>query len=205
MKEIVIVGYSGHAFVACDIFQAQKRTIVAYCDHSEKQINPYRLVYWGMEQNPENILRLAYYDYFIAVGDNGIRRKITQGLMQTLQPPTQAIHPTAIVSELTTIEAGVMLGANCVVNPLATIGQGTICNTSSVIEHECKVGNFCHIAPAAVLCGNVTIGDGAFIGANAVVKPNIRIGRNATIGAGAVVLSDIPDHAVVVGNPARIR
>lgn len=205
LKEVVIIGYAGHGFVACDILQASGRVITAYCDQSQKETNPFQLPYWGMEASPENLLRLPYYDYFIAIGDNGIRRKITQYLASILQPPTSAIHPTAIIAQHTNIEEGVMIGARAIINPLASIGLGTICNTASIIEHECRVGKFCHIAPAAVLCGNVSIGDGTFIGANAVIKPNTNIGRNVTVGAGAVVLSSLPDHAIVVGNPARIR
>jgi len=45
---------------------------------------------------------------------------------------------------------------------------------------------------------------GASIGANATVLPGITIGEHAMIGAGAVVTHDVPPHAKVVGNPARI-
>jgi UDP-2-acetamido-3-amino-2,3-dideoxy-glucuronate N-acetyltransferase len=45
---------------------------------------------------------------------------------------------------------------------------------------------------------------GASIGANATVLPGITIGEFAMIGAGAVVTHDVPPHAKVVGNPARI-
>ncbi|MBC3882227.1 N-acetyltransferase [Undibacterium sp. LX40W] len=45
---------------------------------------------------------------------------------------------------------------------------------------------------------------GASIGANATLLPGITIGRYAMIGAGSVVTKDVPDHALVVGNPARI-
>ena len=48
------------------------------------------------------------------------------------------------------------------------------------------------------------VGPGASIGANAVVLPGVRIGRRAMVGAGAVVVRDVPAHAIVVGNPARI-
>lgn len=45
---------------------------------------------------------------------------------------------------------------------------------------------------------------GASIGANATILPGLTIGANAMVGAGAVVTKDVPDNAVVVGNPARI-
>ena len=45
---------------------------------------------------------------------------------------------------------------------------------------------------------------GATIGANATIICGNTIGRYAFIGAGAVVTKDVPDHALVLGNPARI-
>jgi UDP-2-acetamido-3-amino-2,3-dideoxy-glucuronate N-acetyltransferase len=44
---------------------------------------------------------------------------------------------------------------------------------------------------------------GATVGANATVICGVTVGRWAFVGAGAVVTVDIPDHALVVGNPAR--
>lgn len=46
---------------------------------------------------------------------------------------------------------------------------------------------------------------GASIGANATILPGIRIGQNALIGAGAVVTKDVPENAIVIGNPAFIK
>jgi acetyltransferase-like isoleucine patch superfamily enzyme len=42
------------------------------------------------------------------------------------------------------------------------------------------------------------------IGANATIMGGITIGKNAMVGAGSLVLKDVPDNAVVIGNPARI-
>jgi len=44
---------------------------------------------------------------------------------------------------------------------------------------------------------------GASLGANATILAGVTIGRYALIGAGAVIIEDVPDHAIVVGNPAR--
>ncbi len=46
------------------------------------------------------------------------------------------------------------------------------------------------------------LGDGASVGANATILCGINVGRYAFVGAGAVVLKDVPDFAIMVGNPA---
>jgi UDP-2-acetamido-3-amino-2,3-dideoxy-glucuronate N-acetyltransferase len=46
---------------------------------------------------------------------------------------------------------------------------------------------------------------GASIGANATILPGLEIGQGAMVGAGAVVTRPVPPHAIVTGNPARIR
>ena len=50
----------------------------------------------------------------------------------------------------------------------------------------------------------ITIKKGASIGANATILPGITIGKNAMVGAGSVVTKDVPENAVVAGNPAKI-
>lgn len=50
-----------------------------------------------------------------------------------------------------------------------------------------------------------TVRKGASIGANATILPGLEIGTGAVVGAGAVVTRSVPAHAVVAGNPARIR
>jgi len=45
---------------------------------------------------------------------------------------------------------------------------------------------------------------GASVGANATILAGLRIGEGAMVGAGAVVTKDVPDFAIVVGNPARV-
>ena len=45
---------------------------------------------------------------------------------------------------------------------------------------------------------------GASIGANATLLPGVTVGEGAMVGAGSVVTCDVPDHALVVGSPARV-
>ncbi len=52
--------------------------------------------------------------------------------------------------------------------------------------------------------GPVRLKAGCWIGTGAAILPNVTIGRNAVVAANAVVTKDVPDHAVVAGNPARV-
>ena len=49
-----------------------------------------------------------------------------------------------------------------------------------------------------------TLGDNVTLGANVVIIGDVTIGNNVIVGAGSVVVKDVPDNAIVVGNPARI-
>lgn len=48
------------------------------------------------------------------------------------------------------------------------------------------------------------IGSHCIIGINSIVLPGVRIGDHCIVGAGAVVTKDVPPHAIVAGNPAKI-
>ena len=50
----------------------------------------------------------------------------------------------------------------------------------------------------------IVIGDYAWVAISAIVLPGVTIGRGAVVGAGAVVSKDVPDYAVVAGNPATV-
>ncbi|QIB91980.1 acyltransferase [Methanosarcina mazei] len=49
-----------------------------------------------------------------------------------------------------------------------------------------------------------TVKEGASIGGNATILPEITIGKRAMVGAGSVVTKDVPNNAIVIGNPARV-
>ena len=77
-----------------------------------------------------------------------------------------------------------------------------------VINHCSVIGKNCTIMQGVTIGkntkGSPVIGDNVFIGANALVIGKVVVGNNVCIGAGSVVVKDVPDNAVVVGNPAKI-
>jgi sugar O-acyltransferase (sialic acid O-acetyltransferase NeuD family) len=201
---MILIGYSGHAFVVCGILKAAGKKVTGYCDMAEKENNPFGLQYFGTENSETGLAAIKEHGYFIAVGDNRLRKKIYDGLQRNKLASGNAKHPSAVIDPSANIAAqGIMIAANVTINPLASIATGIICNTGCIIEHECVVGEFAHIGPGAVLCGNVRIGDGTFVGANAVIRQGVTVGKNVMIGAGAVVVRDVPDNVTVVGVPAK--
>lgn len=50
----------------------------------------------------------------------------------------------------------------------------------------------------------IYIGSNVWLGASVTVGAGVTIGRNSVIGAGSVVLTDIPEHSVAVGTPAKV-
>lgn len=203
---MIVIGYSGHAYVACNILDNAGKKVLSYCDKEEKSSNPLQLEYLGDENDASVQQKIKATNFFIAVGDNRIRRKVYESLKAQQLFPVNAIDPSAIIAKNAKIaEHNVMICAGVVINPLAEIGNGVICNTSATIEHECRIGDFAHIGPGAVLCGNVTVGEETFIGAGAVVRQGIKIGKNAMIGMGSVVVKDIADGETVLGNPSRLK
>lgn len=203
-ESVVLIGYSGHAYVVADIVLRNGGSMVGYCEREEKTDNPYALPYLGPESSERAREIMRRYPFFVAIGDNAIRQRVAEQALQAgARALTTIVHLSASISATAQLADGVLVAAGAVINPLASIGRGVICNSACVVEHECRVGDYAHIAPGAVLTGNVSVGDGAFVGANAVVRPGVRIGAGAIIGAGAVVLHDVPAGTIVVGNPAR--
>lgn len=202
MKNIAVIGYSGHAYVALDTAREIDIDVQYYCERVENKFNPYRLRYIGFES--ETGFDWSSVDAFIlGIGNNVIRKKVADLVLSKKKEILNIIHPLAAVSLTSKFGTGNFISINTIVSAFTEIGNFCILNSGCIVEHECKIADAVHLAPGVVLTGNVSIGENSFIGANAVVKQGINIGRNVTVGAGSVVLKDIPQNEIWVGNPAR--
>jgi acetyltransferase EpsM len=137
----------------------------------------------------------------ISIGNNKNRQNIANKIATNY---LIAIHPNSNIARDVAIEEGTVIMAGAIINPDVSIGKHCIINTGSVVDHDCIISDFVHISPNATLAGNVYVGEGTHVGIGAVVIPKISIGKWVTIGAGAVIIKDVPDFAVVVGNPGKI-
>lgn len=138
-----------------------------------------------------------------------------------------------VVWHLAQVRADASVGDDCVIGRGAYIGTGVRVGdrckvqNSALVYEPARLADGVFIGPAAVLTNDrypravtpdgrlkraddwepagVAVGRGASIGAAAVCLPGIHVGVWAVVAAGAVVTRDVPDYALVLGNPARFH
>lgn len=137
---------------------------------------------------------------------------------------TSAIGEGTSIWQYCVILAGASIGANCNICSHVFIENDVIIGDRVTVKcgvqlwDGMRVENDVFIGPNATFTNDplprsrkrpdifseTVIRAGASIGANATVLPGLSIGRNAMVAAGSVVTRDVPAHAIVKGNPARI-
>lgn len=190
---MIVIGASGHAKVVIEIAEQRGYTIDAVYDQDQSKV---RILSHFVTQTLDIDAR---NEYCIAIGDNQIRKKISQEL--TSRFCEALIHKSAIISPSATIGKGSIVMAGAIINAEARIGKHVIINSGAIIEHDCVIEDYAHISPNASLAGDVTVKECAQVGIGASVIQGITIGQNALVGAGAAIIDDVPKNTVTVGVP----
>lgn len=131
------------------------------------------------------------------------------------------------------IRSGTIIGENCIIGKSVFIDSNTQIGKNSKIQnhaliyHQAIIEDGVFIGPNVCFANDlrprainpngsqkgtsdwradmIKIGYGASIGAHSVIIPGLTIGRWAMAGSGSVITHDVPDYALVYGNPARVR
>ena len=200
MKQLVIIGASGHGKVVADIAKQCGYEQISFLDDNATAnvCGGYPVV--------GKCSDFAEYDcdLFVAIGNPLIREKFLKMLLNAGKRIPVLIHPHASVAASASIDVGTVVVAGAVVNPDAVIGKGCIINTCSSVDHDCVLGDYVHVAVGAHVAGTVQIGDRTWIGAGATVSNNVSICPDCMISAGAVVVKDICEKGTYIGVPARM-
>ena len=146
--------------------------------------------------------------------------------------PDVSVGPRTSIWHRAQVMTGARIGAECVIGRDAFIDEGVVIGdrvkiqNAALVYHGVTVEDGVFIGPNAILTNDrfpraitasgelaraedwqvspIILRLGSSIGAGAVVVAGCTVGRFATVGAGAVVTRDVPDHALVAGNPARL-
>jgi acetyltransferase EpsM len=192
-----IYGASGHGKVIFDILKSRNIQIDSIFDDNIKleEFLGFKVIH---EPNEDELKTPSV----LAIGNNVIRKQVAHRFTGLIGEAVS--HSSAIISDDVELAAGSLVMPGAIINAGSKIGKHCIINSGAVVEHDVRLGDFVHIAPNAVITGNVSIAEGTQVGTGASVIPGVKIGKWASIGAGAVIIEDVPDFAVVVGNPGKI-
>ncbi len=147
--------------------------------------------------------------------------------------PKSQIGENSKIWHYVQIREGVRIGKNCIlgkdvyVDLNVQIGDNVKMQNRASVYHGTTIEDGVFIGPHVILTndknprainadgtlktddgwtvGKTLVKKGASIGAGSVILPGITIGEFAMIGAGSVVTKNVPDYALVYGNPARIK
>jgi UDP-2-acetamido-3-amino-2,3-dideoxy-glucuronate N-acetyltransferase len=139
--------------------------------------------------------------------------------------PGTSIWNQCQVRERVRIGSGCILGKGVYIDFGVRIGDNVKIQNGALVYHGVTIDDGVFVGPGAIFTndkrprainpdgslkrdedwevGEIHVGYGAAVGAGAVVLPGVSIGRFAMVAAGAVVTRNVPDHALVVGNPAE--
>jgi acetyltransferase-like isoleucine patch superfamily enzyme len=145
--------------------------------------------------------------------------------------PTAVVDKTAVLGDGTKVwhfvhvRENAEIGRNCVLGHSVYVGKGVKIGNGVKLENRANVYEGVKIEDKVFVGPHVTftndpyprsfssdwkivetlVKEGASIGAGSVVMCGVTVGEYAMIGAGSVITDDAPPHALMYGNPAKVR
>jgi acetyltransferase-like isoleucine patch superfamily enzyme len=152
------------------------------------------------------------------IGKNSVIRPFTSIYFNNIIGDDFQTGQGVSIREANTIGNNVSIGTNATLEFGNKIGNNSRVHSGCFLEMV-TIGEDCFIGPNVVFTddphpmncprykdclGGAIVKDRAKIGANSTILPGIVIGKDSLVGAGSVVCRNVPDGAVVAGNPAKI-
>lgn len=201
MKPIFLIGAGGHAVSCIDVIEKSKKFKIVGLIGTTAEIGRKILGYEVIgDEDTLPFLRRKISHAIVAVGQISSPEPRVS-LFSKLEKlgfvlPT-IISPFALVSKHSNIGIGTVVFHGVHINAGAVIGANCIINTNALIEHNSRIGNHCHISTGALINGEVRVGDGSFVGSGAIIRNGILIGHRNVIGMGSQISKNLPDNSTV--------
>lgn len=204
MEELIIIGSGGHGKVCAEIAESMNKwKTISFLDDSfpsSKKCLDFDII--GKTSDMNNY---TSHDFFVAIGDNGVRENFFEELISLSCNIVSLIHPESYISKYSSIGYGTSIHQNVVINTDSTIGNGCIINTGTIVEHENIISDFVHLSPNVSLGGRVSVGRKTWIGIGSTVINNINISSDIVVGASSLVVKNINSQGLYYGSPVKNR
>jgi len=209
MRNIVVIGASGHGRVIIDAVERENRFRIAGIIDTFKPVGYSCLGYQVLGDELRLPVVIREHDIcggIIAIGDNWVRHEVADRIRCAV-PDFEfvtVIHPSAQVARSARVGAGTVVMPGAIISANADIGEFCIVNTKASLDHDGRMGEFSSFAPAVTAGGEVTVKPFAAVLLGANIIHSISIGEHSVVGAGSLVLRDVPDRVLAYGLPARV-
>ena len=164
----------------------------------------------GDPASPSALLRPSVQDYSVhptAVVDDGAVIGSGTKIWHFAHVMKGArIGERCVIGQNVNVDGGVTIGNNVKIQNNVSVYAGLVIEDDVFLGPSCVLTNVTNPRSQVnrhSLYEKTTLKRGATIGANATIVCGVTIGRYAFVAAGAVVTKDVPDYALVMGNPAR--
>lgn len=166
--------------------------------------------FWDTATDDERQTQLQHQQELVRLKDVTIGERVFISPLASVAPQALSIGSNSYIAAHAYVTGSIVFGDDCTVN-VSTVVRGTVTMGDGVrIGAHTSILGFNHsMDPARPLfhqpltSKGITVGDDVWIGSNVVILDGVTIASHAVVAAGAVVTKDVPEWAVVGGNPAR--
>ena len=203
-KTIYVLGAGSYGTVICELAELNNYHILGFYDDDIEKVGRYINNYKVLGEIDFNKIEVKDKSFVIAIGNNKIRRNLSEFVIKNGGFLPTIIHPRAEISKYAKLGTGCIIHANSYIWTQVQIEDFCIISPLVIIAHHTKVQKGCFISAGANVGAGLLIEEGAFIGIGATIMTGIKvIGANSIVGAGSTVIKDIEANSIVVGSPAR--
>jgi sugar O-acyltransferase (sialic acid O-acetyltransferase NeuD family) len=210
---VVILGAGGYAIVIHEILNNRPDVLLIGCTDKALGISE-RSIDEGVTLRilgDDDILPQLADQYpglhaVLALGPDlmDVRARLIRRLDLEKIPSITVVHQSAIVAPLAKLGEGTVVRGGAVVSAGSQIGRFGLVNLGASIDLDANLATNVYVGQGAQISSHVQVGDNVVIEMGASINSRVTIGEGARVTGGAFVNTDVPDHAVVVGVPARV-
>jgi len=146
------------------------------------------------------------WDAFVAIGDNKIRRHVSERLFALGYSFNNVISRDAYISPTVKMGLGVYIAPMACVMTNSVLEDGVIINTGASVDHDGYIEKFAHISPGVHMGGHVHIGQRTWVGVGTSIVHQLEIEDDIIVAGGSSVAEDLlKSDSLYAGNPAVFK
>lgn len=204
----IIIGAGTYGEVYLSYLQSEGINVIGFIDDNPqlKGTKVKNIPVIGTRSDiPQLINEYTIEAAYCPIGNNELRVSILRSMKNLgLQTPSY-IHNSCIISPDVQIGDSVYILPHTVIMPFVQIDDFVMISVGAKIIHHTRLSQGAFVSNGVNLGASINVEDFAYIGMGATIMTGVKtLAKSCLIGAGAVVIRDVPEKAIVAGNPAKV-